>query len=163
MSPRLRVAYLVGVAVGVFILKEPWQLGATLLAQILIWVRLRYPPTAIVRMGRRLFGLLFFIMLSFLLFPPEGEAELFRVLGLDISLRGLEAGAVMALRIFTVILTSQLIRQDTDESTFVQGLRGLVPASLAITIDATLHLLAESGGRGGSGGGRHRRVRRVHA
>ena len=62
MDPRLRVLYLVGVAIGVFFLRQPWQLGALAASQAILWLILGLPPRRLVRQVTKLWGFAAFIV-----------------------------------------------------------------------------------------------------
>ncbi len=167
LSPRLRVVYLIAVAVGVFFVRSVGGVAAILGFQLFLWGIARYPAQQIVRLGTKLFWFFFFVVLSFAFFPEEGSDPLWRQIpfaawNIKISMAGLTEGARMCLRVYTAILTSLLVRRALTSAQFVEGLRGVfLPKMVALSLDAALHMVEpgsmdgrlDGGGGGGDGSG----------
>jgi hypothetical protein len=180
ISARLKILYLIVVAVVCFLVKNPLILSGLLLFHIGLWAVLRLPLTALGRIARKLSFFVLLILITFALIPTEAmRNDVWTTLPvggfeLSINLTGLTFGILMALRLLVVVIASMTVQLSGRPGEFVEGLRALkIPAMAALTIDSTLHLLgpgAESkpghgggmgggGGRGrggGGGGGRHR-------
>ena len=170
LPPTLVVLYLIVVAVGVFLLREPAYLVPVLALQLLLWALARQPAGDVIRLLRRLQVFFFFILVSFIFFPDSGADPAWVRLPLGpipwqpwVSLTGLRAGLLMCLRMYTVVFTSMLVRRAIRADEFVSGLRGLLlPMPLALVLDTTLHMLEpeqrrrvqEGKGGGGTGAGR---------
>lgn len=168
-SPRVRIIYLVAVAIGVFFTHDLRILGGVLAIQIALWTGAGYPPFEALRLLRKLAVFMTFVMLSFIFFPDGTHDARWRELGFggfsfSLSIAGLEDGAIMCLRIFIAIYTSMLVRRGIGAGQFVEGLRGVfLPKPVAYALDATLHLVepeklerAERGSGMGGGGGKGR-------
>src|SRR4029077_15838622 len=86
-----------------------------------------------------------------------------KISAVSINVSGLQTGALMLLRVISVILASQISRAG-DVRAIVAGLRKLyVPETVALSIDTVLALMGQGGGGGGGvvgggggGGGRRR-------
>ena len=174
LPTRLKVLYLIAVAIGVFIVKEPEPILVVLVFQLLFWAAARLPLKQAPALAKRLGMFFFFILLSFAFFPNSDVDPLWHEYpvgpwSVSVSFAGLHEGMVMCLRVFTVVFTSMLVRASINSAEFVEGLRGLfLPHTLALSLDATLHMLepqqkkklekAVPGGGGGRGGGKNKRL-----
>ncbi|MCC6558105.1 MAG: hypothetical protein IT372_34590 [Polyangiaceae bacterium] len=65
VDPRLRVLYLVAIAIGVFFLRELWQIGALLALQAALWLTVGLPPRRLPRQVLKLWGFALFILASY--------------------------------------------------------------------------------------------------
>lgn len=175
LPTRLKVLYLIAIAVGVFIIRHPAPILVILVFQLVMWAAARLPLRQAPALARRLGVFFFFILLSFAFFPngdvdPRWHEVPIGPWSISVSLAGLHQGLVMCLRVFTVVFTSMLVRASINSAEFVEGLRGLfLPKTLALSLDATLHLLepqqrkkldktVPGGGGGGRGGGKNKRL-----
>lgn len=148
VDPRLRVAFLLGTAVGVFFLRQPWQLAIALAALIAGWFVVRLPARRLLRQLYKLWGLATFIAVSYLLFDDDGNFG-FRT-------DNLVQGTVMFARIVAIILASHLARAG-DPRAVAAGLTRLrVPEPISVPIDTVLALLGGDERHDGTGGGRGR-------
>ena len=165
VDPRLRVLYLVAVAVGVFFLRELWQIGALLAVQGVLWIVVDLPPRRLLRQLVKLWGFALFILASYAFTAEDPSTDRWvRVevagVGAPVNVAGALLGVVMILRVMTVVLASQVARAG-DARAIAAGLGKLgLPTLPAASIDAVLALLGGAGGlgRGGGGGGRRRRA-----
>lgn len=172
MDPRLKALYLAVIAVGVFLLPSWWMVGIAALAQIGLWLGVGLGATRLLRQVRKLALFLGVIVVAYGLVaadPATDRWHTLRFLGLavDVNLSGLLIGVIMALRIVTVVLASQVARAG-DPRALAAGLGRLgVPRMAALSMDAVLALLGDEDapgrghgrgqGRGdGTGGGRGR-------
>ncbi|MBM4279368.1 MAG: hypothetical protein FJ137_00935, partial [Deltaproteobacteria bacterium] len=110
VSAPVRVAFLLVVAVGVFVLPRWWHCGGVALGLAVLWGIVGLPPRRLVRQVTKLWGLALFIALSFGLFGDEPDADRWIVVdglwGLRVNVGGLVQGAAMWLRVLAVILAS---------------------------------------------------------
>lgn len=160
--PRLRVLYLVAVAVGVFFLKDPRLACGLLAAHVVAWLALRLGVRLLLRAAWKLWGFVAFVSVSYALTAEDPSVDRWlTVYGhLRINLGGLAVGALMIVRVYTIVLASRIARAG-DERAIATGLRGLgLPEPIATAIDAVLALIGGGGGGGGrgTGGGRNRKA-----
>lgn len=166
IDPRWRVLYLLVVAVGVFLLKQPVWLLAVLSLQVALWLVVRLPLSRLGRQISKLWLFALFIVGSYAAFsydPALDRWHQLELLGLTIpiNLTGMREGALMVVRVLSVVLASQVARAG-DPRAISAGLDKLrVPAVIAVSLDVVLALLGDGGGKGrGKGGGRGRGRRR---
>ena len=167
LSPRIKILALVGIAVGCFLIREPAILATVFTLHIATWFWCQLPLSALVRLVKKLSFFMVMIVLAFALFPPDNppfEAGHWEIFGMSIPMTGVLAGIMMALRMLTVIVASQIMQMTSKAGEFVAGLRGImIPEVAAMTIDSTLYLLGPEAGQrgkgqgGGMGGGGHRK------
>jgi len=163
-DPRLRALYLLGVAIGVFLLPA-WQLcAAAALAQIALWLGLGMGARPLARQLRKLLLLLAVIAAAYALAGEDPQHDrwtsvsIFGLFDVQVNVTGALVGLAMVLRIVTVVLASHVARAG-DPRALAAGLGRLgLPPSAALALDTVLALLGDSGGGGGGGGGggRHR-------
>lgn len=156
---KARLAWLLALAIGLFVLEQPWLLAALLAAQVALWLGSGLTLAGLGHTLRRLlvFGVL--IALSFAFVPTGGADRWVALPGPDwlrVNLAGLALAGVMLLRVLTLVLASAWVQRSCPPGALVRGLRALyLPETVAITVDATLALLAGGPGSGsGMGGGR---------
>ena len=158
-DPRGRVFYLLAVAVGVFFLKKPWEVGALLGLHAALWIAVGLGAARLLRQVVKLWGFTLFILISYALCADDPATDTWTrihlfAFDLPINTAGAIAGALMIMRLLTVILASQVARAG-DGRAIAAGLDKLgVPKIVAASIDAVLALLDTGGGGGGGGGGR---------
>ena len=167
---KAKLAWLLALATGLFALEQPWLLAALLVVQVALWLVSGQPAAGLWGAVRRLlvFGIL--IALSFAFVPTGGPDRWVALPGPDwlrLNLAGLALAGLMMLRVLTLVLASAWVQRSCPPGALVRGLRALyLPETVAITVDATLALLAgepsfpqkrESSasrhGGGGTGGG----------
>lgn len=117
VDPRLRVLYLITLSAGVFFLHALWQVALLAALQALLWLVVRLPPQRLFRQIGKLWFFILFIVVSYSLTSEDPETDRwqrFTVPGLGSSIAintaGALLGAVMALRLLTVVLGSQVAR-----------------------------------------------------
>ncbi|MGO8997410.1 MAG: hypothetical protein ACLQVI_29190 [Polyangiaceae bacterium] len=170
IDPRIRVAYLVAIAVGVFFVRQLAPLSVLLLAQGVLWLALGLGARRLLRQVTKLWGFALFILLSFALTKEDPaldrwiHPEVLPGVHVAINVTGALVGVAMLVRIVVVVLASQVARAG-DGRAIAAGLRDIhVPPIVAASIDAVLVLLGgeeqipgsgmgRGGGRGGGGGG----------
>ena len=158
-DPRGRVFYLLAVAVGVFFLKKPWEIGALLGLHAVLWIAVGLGTARLLRQVVKLWGFTAFILISYALCADDPATDTWTrihlfAFDLPINTAGAIAGALMIMRLLTVILASQVARAG-DGRAIAAGLDKLgVPKIVAASIDAVLALLDSGGGGGGGGRGR---------
>ncbi len=141
-----RLAWLLALAIGLFALEQPWLLGALPLVQVALWLASGLPLAGLWGALRRLlvFGVL--IALSFAFVPTGGVDRWVALPGpewLRVNLAGLALAGLMLLRVVTLVLASAWVQRSCPPGALVRGLRALyLPETVAITVDATLALLA---------------------
>jgi hypothetical protein len=121
-----------------------WVLGGLLTLSVVWWVGHGRNPLRLLPMLRRTWVFLLFLLLSFVIFPPETATPITVVIGgRTIDLSGLPVGAMMCLRLLVIIVASLVLRETSRPGEILLGLRQLrIPLPLAQTIDATLTLVA---------------------
>ncbi len=157
--PTLKLVYLLGLAVLLFLIDTPAVIASVLLLQVLLWLYSRLRPALLARAARRLLFFFAVILLSYAFLPlgmPTTETWYPVTLGswsLEVNLTGLGFAGLMCLRVLTIVLASLWVQNTLSADTFTDALRRLrVPAILAMAIDATLDMIAGSDGGGGGGG-----------
>jgi hypothetical protein len=138
------------------IASDSWLvLGGLLALPLAWWVAHGRNPLHLLRMLRRTWVFLLFLLISFLIVPPETADPLtVEVAGRTIDLSGLLVGGRMCLRLLSIIVASLVLRETGRPREILLGLRQLrLPLPVAQTIDATLSLVAAQR----TGGGRRRR------
>jgi hypothetical protein len=154
IPPVARVAYLLAVAVGLFLLRSLPAVGAVVALQLILWPAVGLPFGGLLRQLRKLSVFAAAILLTYALFGMPAEGDPSWSLGpLSIDPASTAVGLLMVLRIVGVVLASQIARAG-DPRALTAGLQTLgLPESAALGLDAVLALLGEGGGRGGGGGG----------
>ncbi len=159
IDPRLRVLFLVGAAVAIFLLPRVWMAGAAAGALAAAWLAVGLPPRRLARQVYKLVPFALFIVASYALTKEDAAVDRWARVALGpwhvpINLGGAAVGALMVLRVLAVVMASQVARAG-DARAVAHGLGKLgMPRIAAGSIDAVLALLG--GGGGGGGGGRHR-------
>ncbi len=162
VDPRLRVLYLGTVAVGIFLLSQPWAVGVVCLAQLMLWFAVGLRGRPLLRQLAKLWLFAALIVLSYALSPQDLATDRWLELSiagaiLPLNTAGAWAGLLMVLRLVTVVLASQVARAG-DVRAVSAGLRTLgLPRTPAVSIDTVLALFGDGGGRGtgtGRGDGR---------
>ena len=67
VDPRLRVLYVIAVAVGIFLVKPLWGVAALLGAQCVLWLVVGLPPRRLARQIFKLWGFALLLVASYLL------------------------------------------------------------------------------------------------
>ncbi len=162
IDPRLRVLYLGGVAVGIFLLSQPWAVGVVCMAQLGIWFAVGLRWRQLLRQLSKLWLFAGLIVVSYALTTQDPATDRWLELSiagtvLPFNTAGAWAGLLMVARLVTVVLASQVARAG-DARAVSAGLRTLgLPLTPAVSIDTVLALLGDGGGRGagtGRGDGR---------
>jgi cobalt transport protein len=166
---RARLSYLVTLSSLLFFVHDIAAIAAITVAQLLLFGLSVASFSVLFRACRRLFFLCVIIFISYLFVPigeefEEGVRLSLGPLALTAYPQGLEVAAVMVLRIVALIVVSIWARETSTSEGFIAALRWFrMPETVAIAIDAGLHLSSRkknkpgSGGGGGNGGGRHRK------
>jgi hypothetical protein len=164
VDPRLRVLYLLSVALGLFAFHRLDVVGAVVAVQATLWLVVGLGAQRLWRQIRKLWFFTLFIVVSYALTSEDPATDAWvrlRLLSwvIPVNLAGAPAGLTMVLRIVGVILAAQVARAG-DGRAVAAGLGKLgAPRLVAASIDAVLALLGGGGGgggrgRGGGGGGR---------
>jgi Cobalt transport protein len=158
--PALKILGLFGLSIAAIVSDSWWVLGGLLILPLAWWISHGRNPLLLLPMLRRTWVFLLFLLLSFLLFPPDtAEALIVEIGGRAFDLSGLLVGAMMCLRLLTIIVASLVLRETSRPREILLGLRQLrIPLPLAQTIDATLTLVTAR--RTGPGRRRLRKERR---
>lgn len=157
-GPRLRVAFLVAVAVGVFFLPAWWMVAAAGAAMSAAWLALGLGAGRLGRQVRKLLPICLLFVAGFALFAADPARDTWWLVNvgvgtLELNGHGALLGVAMALRIVTVVIASHVARAG-DPRALAAGFRKVgMPRLAAAAIDATLVLLEGGRGRGGGGGG----------
>ncbi|MGH7661289.1 MAG: hypothetical protein ACRENA_10305 [Vulcanimicrobiaceae bacterium] len=141
LDPRLRILYLLAVAVGVFFVHAPTAIVAVLLVQVALWFAVGLTPRAFLRQLVKFASFAGFLIVTYAITGWSVASAI--------------DGAFMTLRILSIILASQIARAG-DPRAIASGLQKLgAPVLISACIDAVLTLVAQGGGGGrGMGGGR---------
>lgn len=156
-GPRLRLLFLLAVAVGAMLTKSLLVLSALTVALVAIALAVALSARAAARQLRKLLVFALLIVGTHAFFGEDGGAAQWTevaVLGwtLSLDLAALELGAAMALRVVALVFASHVARAG-DPRAVAEGLRSLrFPAVFATSVDAVLALLAAGAERGGGGG-----------
>ena len=158
VSPRLRLVYLLVLAVALGWMRNPWALLVLACFQLLLLTSAQIPIARLSQAGRRL-RLFFLVILVSYLFVPVGPAldawRSYALLGIDvqINLGGPLFALAMCARVLVLVLASIWAREAGAPEEFAQAMRKLrIPQPLVLTIDGALALVA--GGEPGRGGGK---------
>jgi hypothetical protein len=163
IDPRLRVLYLLSVALGLFAFHRLDVVAALVALQAALWLVVGLGAGRLWRQIRKLWFFTLFIVVSYALTSEDPATDSWTALHLAswtirVNLTGALAGLTMVLRIVGVILAAQVARAG-DGRAVAAGLGKLgAPRLVAASIDAVLALLGGGGagggrGRGGGGGG----------
>ncbi len=159
VDPRLRVLYLLSVALGLFAFHRLDVVAAVVALQVALWLVVGLGAGRLARQIRKLWFFTLFIVVSYALTSEDPTTDSWRSLHLlswtiRVNLAGALAGLTMVLRIVGVILAAQVARAG-DGRAVAAGLGKLgAPRLVAASIDAVLALLGGGGGGGGGGRGR---------
>ena len=144
LDPRLRVLYLLAVAIGIFFVRSPVALGAITAAQLGLWIALGMGWRELGRQLVKFASFAAFLIVSYAIAGWNVESAI--------------TGAYMTLRILCIVLASQVARAGDSRAIAIGLERFGAPKLVSASIDAVLILVAEGGGgRGmgrGTGGGR---------
>ncbi|HZP10984.1 MAG TPA: energy-coupling factor transporter transmembrane component T [Nevskiaceae bacterium] len=169
---KLKLVYVLGLAIALFALSRPDVLVALLALQVVLWFVSRLPAVALWRSTRRLGVFLFLIALSFAFVGTGAQNDQWIHVpvarwSVPVNLSGLFLAVLMGLRVVTLVIASAWLQRSCAPGALVRGMRALrVPDVVAITVDATLSILGgdrpmrgggrgDGSGRGGGGGGGH--------
>lgn len=165
---KASLAWLLALSVALFAVAHPAVLAGLLAAQVALWFGSGLPSKGLWAPLRRLFLFSLLIVLSFA-FVPTGDGDRWVALPgpewFRLNLTGLALAGLMLLRVLTLVLASAWVQRTCPPGALVRGLRALrIPETVAISVDATLAMLAGGSGSGsggghgmgrGTGGGRH--------
>ncbi len=158
VDPRLRVLYLLSVALGLFAFHRLDVVAAVVALQAALWLVVGLGAGRLARQIRKLWFFTLFIVVSYALTSEDRATDSWTSLHLlswtvRVNLTGALAGLTMVLRIVGVILAAQVARAG-DGRAVAAGLGKLgAPRLVAASIDAVLALLGAGGGGGGGGRG----------
>lgn len=168
VSPRLRLVYLLVLAVALGWIRNPWILSTLACFQLLLLASARIPITRLSQAGRRL-RIFFVVILVSYLFVPVGPAldawRSYALFGIDVQINvgGPLFALSMCVRVLTLVLASIWAREAGPPEEFAQAMRQLrIPQPLVLTVEGALTLVSgggtgrrQGGGKGpGKGGGR---------
>ena len=168
MQPKIKLAYLLFLAILLFIFKQPAIILGLLLLQCGMWMvsGLGARPLRPILKRLSLFFVLITLSYAFISVgePARDQWLALPVMGweLEINLSGLGLALLMCLRVLTLVLASSWVQQSSKPGELVEALVWIkVPRFLAVSVDATLELLSAEGEGGkkgeGKGGGKNRR------
>ena len=154
-----KLVYVLGLAILLFATQLPVALFALLGLQLLLWFGARLSFQQLFRTTYRLRLFFLFIFLSYAFMSTHGQlVDDWRSMSLfgfepAINLAGLQLAALMCLRVLVLVLASGWMQRSAAPGSLVGAMRMLrLPETLAITVDASLALLAGDD-RGGQGSG----------
>jgi len=141
--PALRALALIAIAVVAIASNNWWVLLGLVVLPVLVWIAAGRNPLRLVRSLRRTWFFLSMLVLSFVLFPPQGEEVLVTIGGEQVNIAGLLFGVMMSLRILAIVLGSFVVRETGKPGELLTGLRQLgLPVAIGQTIEGTLVLLS---------------------
>lgn len=157
----LKLIYLIALAVVLFIPRDPLVLGLLLGIHVLLWLGGGLSARKLWGTIRRLRWFLLIICLSYaFISTPDSRWYLLPVgpWELKINLAGLHTAVLMCARVLTLVIASAWVRSTSPPNSFAGALRRIgIPQTVAIGVDTTLDMLADSDGQSrGKGGGRGR-------
>ena len=159
--PALRALALIALVVAAIAIDNWWVLLGLVVLPVLVWIVAGRNPLRLVTSLRRTWFFLAMLVVSFVLFPPQGEEVLVTIGGEQVNIAGLLFGVMMSLRILAIVLGSLVVRETGKPGELLIGLRQLgLPLAIGQTIEGTLVLLSgrdarprgerrRSGGRSG--------------
>ena len=151
-DPRIRLLYLVAIAVGIFVTDSLALIGALCGLQVVLWHTVGLTFRSLLRQLKKLALYLGVICIAYSLVthdPSTDTWSTYLVLGLELRINhsGALVGMMMCLRIVAIVLASQLIRTH-DARAIAAGLRQIgVPQIVAMSIDAVLALIGTNTGK----------------
>lgn len=161
-STLFKLLFVLALAIVLFVLHSPEALGVLLGVQLVLWMSSGLSVRALWRSVYRLRVFFLFIFISYAFFST-GDSGQDRWLSFSlgewtpaINAGGIAFAALMCLRVAILVIASAWMQRTAPAGALVDALRILkLPESLAITVDASLALLAGGGGSGhGTGKGR---------
>ncbi|MDX8411976.1 MAG: CbiQ family ECF transporter T component [Mariprofundaceae bacterium] len=171
MHPKIKLSYLLLLAILLFTFKQPAIILGLLLLQCGLWASSGLGMRPLRPMFKRLSLFFIFITLSYAFIslgdPSRDQWMALPAMGwqLEINLTGLSLALLMCLRVFTLVLASSWVQQSGRPGELVESLTWMkVPHFLAVSVDATLELLSGEGNGGkkgtgeGKGGGKKHRL-----
>ena len=157
VDARLRVLYVLVVAVGVFFIPTPLAVSVALVAHLGLWFLVGFDTKRLARQFRKLWIFSAVILLSYAftsLDPARDEWKTLNLFGWhpELNVTGLWDGLAMVFRLITVVLASQIARAG-DPRAIAQGLHRLgLPRMASVAIDTVLALFGSTGRTPGEGG-----------
>ena len=136
IDPRLRVLYLLAVAIGVFFIKPLWGVAIAAVAQCAVWLAVGLPPRKLARNIFKIWPFAAFIIASYALAFEDAEGgdrwvkiAIYRwTIPLDVTAALL--GVRMVVRVIAVILASHVVRAG-DPRAIAAGFKKLGMPSIA--------------------------------
>lgn len=166
VDPRLRIVFLLGIAIAAIFVKKISILLALVGVESVVWLAVGLGPRRLIRQVLKLWAFALLVLGSYALLDSGAEIDDYRPLviaGLSIKVNvgGMVVGGRMLLRVLAVIMASQIARAGNPRA-IAHGLERVgLPRAVAATVDAVLALAGGGGGGGrgrgqGGGGGRRR-------
>lgn len=157
MKNTLKILYIFLAGVGVFFLNNLWLLGGIILFHFLLYFLIKNPKKNL----RFLYKVKWFVLLIFLVhaFTGSNDIEILRIkewnFALYLSEEGILKGAIMACKLISMLLITQVVRFSMNKKDFVGGIAGLgMSRSSAEIIDEIMEVVnSEKKGNGGGGDG----------
>jgi molybdenum storage protein len=164
IDPRWRVVFLVVVTVGTFFLHRPAGIGVLIAGLVILWVVVGLGWQSLLRQTSKFASFGLFVVAMYALTGEDAANDRWVRIGagfpLWLNLAGALTGLVMALRVLSIVLASQVARAGNPRA-LALGLAGMgIPRAASTCLDAVLVLVGEGGGRmrrrmaPGSGSGR---------
>src|SRR5438132_10082926 len=111
IDPRLRVLFLVGTAVGIFLLPRVWMAATAAGILAVLWIACGLPPKRLARQVYKLIPFTLFILGSYALTKEDAGIDRWIELhGIKLNLGGAAIGLLMVLRVLAVVMASQVAR-----------------------------------------------------
>jgi hypothetical protein len=147
MKNALLICYIIVAGIGVFLINYIEVLGIIILAHLIIWFGLKIS----IKDLKFLWKIKWFIFIIVFFHTISGSDIALVLLELKgyklcLSWDGLEKGLIMAGKLVSMLLITQLVRLSLSKSNFVDGMRRLgLNSDYAEIIDQTFEVIATSG------------------
>lgn len=169
LKNTLKILYIFLAGIGVFFLNDLFLLLGIILVHFVLYFLIKNPKKSL----RFLLKVKWFVLLIFLVHAFTGEKDV-PIIGIKewnfilmASSEGIYLGGVMACKLISMLMITQVVRFTMKKNEFVQGLAGIgLSASSAEIIDQIIEIVSEekkkkgaekgAGGGGGDGNGKGR-------
>ncbi|MBL4705762.1 MAG: hypothetical protein JKY54_14650 [Flavobacteriales bacterium] len=155
MKHALLICYIILAGIGVFLINNLYILIAIILAHLIGWFILKIPVNKLKFLWKIKWFVLIIVFFHSISGPdPELVLLAFKKIKLSVGLAGLENGLIMAGKLISMLLITQLVRLSMSKAAFVSGMRKLgLSHDFADIIDQIFGIITSSGQGNGKGKG----------